>query len=174
MKYKLIDNLNLPPVLIGRCISQPYIFSRKIKDTPTTYIVLFHQKEPLLFTCDLDIPETFLEHFLEMYLPEKQVGTITVIRSAPDYLKEYSGTMYKPFTLINENKFKVKKSLLHKILMRIEVFLQILTKERSKQLAREELFCNNNAKIGYWTLFFKKLKSPTKEWLEGLISQIPN
>lgn len=181
MGYTLIKDMKLPPVLIGNTVIDPYIFCRSIEEMPATYFVVFHQSSAVLFGEKLGLPDTFLQHFLEMYLPEKKVGNITIIHSAPKSNRpvkfaELQGNyclVLKPFTSIKDNKYKSKKNLIYKILMKIEISLQILNRVRSKELDKERTFCTYHAKVGYWNLFFKNVEALSNNQLEDLICQIP-
>lgn len=170
------------PFLLKNRIVKPYFFKEanksNLRDSSyKNYLLVFKYEDHLLLS-EGDTPSnSFLQQFLERYLPEAVIGNIKIIHISEhprkEWASEISTVALQPYTNFRDSKLR-KLSLWSRVFNTLEIWLQIIQNKREVQLNREELYVSRKARIGNWHLSFRTIDTLSDEDLRFLLNEINN
>lgn len=181
MRFKLIKEMKeVAPFLLKDRIVKPYFFKEaeesSLRDSLyKSYILVLKYKDHMLLDERDTPPPTFLQQFLERYLPEAVIGNIKIIHISEHPRREAHSEIFslvlQPYTNFTDSKYR-NRNLWNRFSKALERWLQIIHGKRESQLYNESLYVKTKARIGNWQLSFKTIDSLSKEDLKFLLSEI--
>ena len=186
MKFKLVKEMQeVAPFLLQDRIVKPYFFKEAEKSNLRDslykrYILVLKYQDHILLNETHTPPTTFLQQFLERYLPEAVIGNIKIIHISEHPRKEIPNEIFnlvlQPYTNFTDRidrKFK-NRSMWNRFYKTLGIWLEIIQGKRKSQLDNENFYVQTKARIGNWQLSFKTMDPLSKEDSTFLLKEINN